>query len=87
MASHIVGLRLKAMIEAFCTGQCSVALRHHEQLQPLFKALFATTNPIPVKAALELIGWPVGAPRRPLLPLNNQMKEELMKIISALRQT
>ena len=87
VASHIVGPRLKEMVEAFCTGQCSVALRHHEQLQPLFKALFATTNPIPVKAALELIGWPVGAPRRPLLPLNNQMKEELMKIISALRQT
>ncbi len=87
VASHIVGPRLKAMLEAFCTGHCSVALRHHEQLQPLFKALFATTNPIPVKAALELIGWPVGAPRRPLLPLNNQMKEELMKIISALRQT
>lgn len=86
VASHIVGPRLKAMLEAFCTGRCSVALRHHEQLQPLFKALFATTNPIPVKAALELIGWPVGAPRRPLLPLNNQMKEELMKIISALRQ-
>ena len=87
VASHIVGLRLKAMIEAFYTGQCSVALRHHEELQPLFKALFATTNPIPVKAALELIGWPVGAPRKPLLPLNNLMKEELVSIISALRQT
>ena len=87
VASHIVGPRLKTMLKAFCAGQCSVALRHHEQLQPLFKALFATTNPIPVKAALELIGWPVGAPRRPLLPLNNQMKEELMKIISALRKT
>ena len=87
VASHIVGPRLKAMIDAFSTGQCNLALKHHEQLQPLFKALFATTNPIPVKAALELLGWPVGAPRRPLLPLNNQMKEELMKIISALRQT
>ncbi|MFM8968516.1 MAG: hypothetical protein ACKOGI_11375, partial [Vulcanococcus sp.] len=29
--------------------------------------LFCTTNPIPVKAALELSGWPVGAPRLPLL--------------------
>ncbi|AAQ00857.1 MULTISPECIES: 4-hydroxy-tetrahydrodipicolinate synthase [Prochlorococcus] len=87
VASHIVGMRLKAMIEAYFAGENSLALSHHEQLQPLFKALFATTNPIPVKAALELIGWPVGAPRSPLLPLENQMKNELMKTISALLQT
>ncbi len=87
VASHIVGKQMKAMINAYCTGQCSLALSYHEQLQPLFKALFASTNPIPVKAALELIGWPVGKPRSPLSPLNSQMKEELMQIITALRQT
>ncbi|WP_269623543.1 4-hydroxy-tetrahydrodipicolinate synthase [Prochlorococcus marinus] len=87
VASHIVGQSIKMIIEAYLTGQCSLAIEHHEQLQPLFKALFAKTNPIPVKAALELIGWPVGAPRSPLTPLNNQMKQELMTIISALRST
>ena len=84
VASHLVGCRLKAMIEAYFSGQCKLALSYHEQLQPLFKALFATTNPIPVKAALELIGWPVGAPRSPLLSLNKEMKEDLSKIIEAL---
>ena len=87
VASHIVGRQIKGMIDAYLFGNVEIALGYHDQLQPIFQALFATTNPIPVKAALELIGWPVGAPRRPLLPLNNQMKEELMKIISALRQT
>ena len=87
VASHIVGKRMKAIIESYCTGQCNLALREHEKLQPLFKALFATTNPIPVKAALELIGWQVGPPRSPLSPLNNHMTQELKKIISALRQT
>ncbi len=87
VASHIVGLRLKKMIDAYFAGQGMLALGHHEELQPLFKALFATTNPIPVKAALELLGWPVGAPRSPLSPLNNKMKEELMTIISSLRPT
>ena len=84
VASHIVGLRLKAMIDAYLSGEVSVALGYHEQLQPLFKALFATTNPIPVKAALEIIGWPVGPPRSPLIRLNTQMKDELSKILSAL---
>ena len=87
VASHLVGPRLKAMIEAYLSGQCKLALSYHEQLQPLFKALFATTNPIPVKAALELIGWPVGSPRSPLLPLNHSMKEDLSKIIEALALT
>ena len=65
-------------------GQVSDALAYHERLMPLFKALFSTTSPIPVKAALELKGWPVGPPRSPLLRLNSQMKDELSKILSAL---
>ena len=84
VASHLVGIRLKAMIKAYLTGNRSLALDYHEQLQPLFRALFATTNPIPVKAALELNGWPVGPPRKPLIRLNSQMKDELFKILSVL---
>ncbi len=87
VASHLVGRRIKAMIEAYLSGNCALALGYHEKLQPLFKALFATTNPIPVKAALELSGWPVGPPRSPLIPLNNEMKSELSQILAALRQT
>ncbi len=87
VASHLVGRRLKAMIDAYLSGQVAVALGYHEQLQPLFKALFATTNPIPVKAALELSGWPVGPPRLPLLPLDSTMRDSLSKILNALRQT
>jgi 4-hydroxy-tetrahydrodipicolinate synthase len=64
-----------------------MALGHHEQLQPLFKALFATTNPIPVKAALQLSGFPVGDPRLPLNPLPDAMRDALSQILSALRQT
>tara|TARA_Y100001968_G_scaffold212345_1_gene195472 strand:- start:44084 stop:44992 length:909 start_codon:yes stop_codon:yes gene_type:complete len=84
VASHLVGPQLKAMIEAYLGGRCKLALSYHEQLQPLFQALFATTNPIPVKAALELIGWPVGSPRSPLFPLNDAMKEDLFKILESL---
>ena len=87
VASHIAGLRIRAMIEAYLSGQGAVALGHHEQLQPLFKALFATTNPIPVKAALELSGFPVGPPRPPLLPLSDAMRDALSNTLAALRQT
>ena len=81
VASHIVGLQLKMMIESFHKGEVSIALDIHERLQPLFKALFETTNPIPIKAALELKGWQVGSPRNPLTPLIKEKKENLQKVL------
>ena len=87
VASHVVGLQIRAMIEAYLQGDAAVALACHEQLQPLFKALFATTNPIPVKAALQLNGWSVGAPRPPLSPLSDAMTSTLSQTMAALRQT
>ncbi len=87
VASHLVCRRIRAMINAYFKGGVLEALSHHEELQPLFKALFSTSNPIPVKAALEINGWPVGPPRSPLLPLNDEMRKSLLSIICALRQT
>jgi len=84
VASHLVGLQLKEMIESFQSGNVSNALAIHEKLQPLFKALFMTTNPIPIKAALELSGWNVGNPRSPLSPLTSDMKKQLSFILKSL---
>ena len=87
VASHLAGLQIRAMIEAYLNGDVAVALARHEALIPLFRDLFSTTNPIPVKAALELNGWSVGAPRPPLSPLSEAMKTNLSKTMAALRLT
>ncbi len=87
VASHLVGDAIQAMIQAFLSGNNEEALALHQQLMPLFKALFCTTNPIPVKAALELQGWPVGSPRLPLVPADRQVRERLSSILAALRPT
>tara|TARA_B100000131_G_scaffold320431_1_gene368550 strand:- start:731 stop:1633 length:903 start_codon:yes stop_codon:yes gene_type:complete len=84
VASHLVGLQIKKMIESFHEGEVSIALEIHEKLQPLFKALFMTTNPIPIKAALELSGWGVGSPRSPLSSLNQEMRNQLSIIMKSL---
>ncbi len=84
VASHLVGMQLKEMIDLFFKGKVSNALDIHEKLQPLFKALFETTNPIPIKAALEFSGWQVGSPRNPLTSLNKDKKEILFQIIQNL---
>ena len=87
VASHLVGPAISALVRAFRAGHHDQALALHEQLLPLFKALFCTTNPIPVKAALELSGWPVGAPRLPLLAADHDVRERLSSILAALRPT
>ncbi|WP_045056933.1 4-hydroxy-tetrahydrodipicolinate synthase [Aliterella atlantica] len=66
VASHLVGNQLQQMIRAFETGNNQVATQIHLNLLPLFKSLFITTNPIPLKIALKLTGWDVGSTRLPL---------------------
>ena len=87
VASHVAGPQISRMIDAFLAGDLAGALALHEQLLPLCKALFCTTNPIPVKAALELAGWPVGAPRLPLLSASAEMRQRLSETLAALRPT
>lgn len=77
VASHLVGEQLQEMIVAFETGKVQVATQIHVQLFNLFKALFATTNPIPVKAALKLLGWKVGSTRPPLCEAPTEVTQRL----------
>jgi 4-hydroxy-tetrahydrodipicolinate synthase len=85
VASHCVGDRLQAMIQAFITGNVQEATRIHLELLPLFKVLFMTTNPIPLKAALELMGWNVGEPRLPLVPLSSENRSLLKAVLDELQ--
>ncbi|MFH7026895.1 MAG: 4-hydroxy-tetrahydrodipicolinate synthase [Heteroscytonema crispum UTEX LB 1556] len=86
VASHLVGNQLQKMIQAFTTGQIQVAREIHLQLFPLFKALFATTNPIPVKKALQLQGWKVGSTRPPLWEADSTVAEVSQKLETVLKE-
>jgi 4-hydroxy-tetrahydrodipicolinate synthase len=81
VAAHLVGGRIRQMIDLIDSGDIPAARKVHEELTPLFNALFITSNPIPVKAALELVGRPVGPPR---LPLVRATAEERARIEKAL---
>ena len=48
---------------------------------PLIKALFSEVNPIPVKAALNMIGYNFGIPRLPLIEMSEEGKEKLRKTL------
>lgn len=74
IASHIVGLQIKQMIEYFVAGKTKEAAKLHSDLLPLVNALFVVANPMPVKYALNYLGFPVGAPRLPLTEPDEKSK-------------
>ncbi len=66
VASHLVGRQISQMINSFTNGKMDEAARIHRHLMPLVNAMFVVANPIPVKYALNHIGFRVGKPRLPL---------------------
>ena len=66
VASHLVGNQIKEMIDSFANGKINEAASIHRHLLPLVDALFVVSNPIPLKYALNHIGFKVGKPRLPL---------------------
>ena len=71
VASHLVGRQLRELIAACVAGANERAAAIHRRLMPLVDALFVESNPIPVKFALNEIGFPAGEPRLPLTPLSD----------------
>jgi 4-hydroxy-tetrahydrodipicolinate synthase len=84
VASHLVGDQLQQMIQSFHNGQPQTSVQIHLQLFPLFKALFLSTNPIPIKAALRLQGWQVGSCRLPLSDISPDVLQSLKAVMSDL---
>jgi len=85
VASHIVGKEIKKMCEAFHAGKVDEAERINARLSPLFKVLFVTSNPTPVKAAMAMIGHPAGGLRLPLIEANDSEKEQIRKVLKDLK--
>ncbi|TET48578.1 MAG: 4-hydroxy-tetrahydrodipicolinate synthase [Dehalococcoidia bacterium] len=66
VASHVVGNQIKQMIDSFVSGKVAEAAAIHRRLLPLVDALFIVSNPIPVKYAVNQVGFRVGKTRLPL---------------------
>lgn len=66
VASHIVGDEIKEMIQCIKKGDIKRASELHLTLFPMFKGLFKESNPIPVKTAVNLLGFDVGGFRSPM---------------------
>ncbi len=72
------------MIDAFFAGDVRRATEIHLRFWPLFKVLFITTNPVPVKAALALAGFDVGSLRLPLVEATPKERDQIAAVLKEL---
>lgn len=63
----------------FLEGKIESAINSQIKAIPLIKALFSEVNPIPVKAALNMLGYNVGTPRLPLIEMSESGKDNLKR--------
>jgi len=77
VASNVIPAQIARMVKAFAAGKIKEALKVHQAYYPLLKDLFIETNPVPVKAALALLGQIEEEYRLPLVPMAARNREAL----------
>ncbi|MCX6892945.1 MAG: 4-hydroxy-tetrahydrodipicolinate synthase [Verrucomicrobia bacterium] len=83
VASNVIPRQVAQMVKAYAAGKTQAALKLHQQYYPLFKDLFIETNPVPVKAALAMLGQIQEEYRLPLVPMSAKNREVLRATMKA----
>ena len=79
--ANVAPARMKEIVDAQANGEHTRAVSCDIRLQPLMKELFVTANPILVKEALKLIGFPVGGLRLPLIEATPEQSAHLAQVM------
>ncbi len=85
VTAHLIGKDMKAMHVAFCAGELAEAVRLNGKMLPILRACFQATtpSPVPLKAALNLLGIEVGGVRLPLVEANAKELEIVKTALAA----
>src|SRR6202022_1788722 len=83
VVSHIAGRAMARLVDAYGKGDIDVARDIHHGLLPVIKTLMTTaSNPVPIKSAVNAMGFPAGPFRLPLVPLTEEQLKSVMKTIN-----
>ena len=81
VTSNVLPIQVHAMTQAALAGDFDSAAALQLELLPLIAMLFCEVNPIPVKAAMEILGYDCGACRMPLTALHPEHKKKLKELL------
>jgi 4-hydroxy-tetrahydrodipicolinate synthase len=82
VATHLCSREYRRMFDVYRAGRVDEAAEIHRSLLPLIDALFATTSPIPVKWAMNQLGFKAGDCRLPLDTMPEALAERLRPLIA-----
>ncbi len=83
VASHLVGPEMRQLYDAAVAGEMGRAREIEERLQPIYEATAVTSNPIPVKAALEMLGICSARLRLPMIEADDEQRAEIRTALEA----
>ncbi len=83
VASNVIPREVAHMVKAYTLGKVTIAQKLHHKYFPLFKDLFIESNPIPVKAALAMLGAIEEEYRLPLVPMSTKNRTALQATLTA----
>jgi 4-hydroxy-tetrahydrodipicolinate synthase len=83
VASNVIPKQMSQMVKLFACGKAQAALKIHERYYSLLKDLFIETNPVPVKAALAMLGQIDEEYRLPLVPMSAGNRAVLAKSLKS----
>lgn len=86
VAAHLAGKQVAAMVAAAAEGRWDEARELHLRLVPLVEALFVEPNPIPVKGAMNALWEPVGEPRLPLIPAQDDTLQQIKEALGTVQR-
>jgi 4-hydroxy-tetrahydrodipicolinate synthase len=86
VAAHVIGDEMKEMVDAWFEGNTAQATKWHLDLFPIFKGVFVTSNPVPVKALMNMIGIKAGGVRLPLVKATPAEMKFLKDLIDEFRK-
>ena len=83
VAANVLPGEVRKLCDAIAANDLPAATAQHLKLFPLFKGMFVETNPIPVKAALAMMGMIADELRLPLSPLSDKYRARLAELLNA----
>lgn len=86
VVSNLMPAKIVALCDAFLNNRWAEALKIHRELVPVCKAMFVETNPIPVKAAMKMLGRDSGVMRLPMTAATPATLKTLEGVLAGIRQ-
>ncbi|MCA0984832.1 4-hydroxy-tetrahydrodipicolinate synthase [Halobacillus yeomjeoni] len=86
VSAHVIGNEMQKMIQSYRNGDVLYAASLHRKIVPVMNAVFSAPSPSPVKALLNRTGIEVGSVRLPMLPLNDEETDALVKILDTVQE-